>query len=219
MKSYYFFLIPIKDKNVEIINDSSLSGIRIEKSMFNTIKCHFDKSDEIEYFLLKGVDEASITIDFETLESVILSKSDLMTNRQDKLNLMLRSFDKTSYNKYMAIAQYPLLMINMHKRQVNIYPAKNSMDILNHLALHFYQFLNVKQCQVQIDRLDSIIQLSDKNYTPGIYQGMKFASCCVHNLLIHSTTRMFSILKHDCQRIEHDRFDNRLCQSVIHLFS
>ena len=219
MKSYYFFLIPVKDKNIEVISAPSLGGIRIEQSMFNTINNHFENNEDIQYFLLKSVDEASLSIDSDIVESVISSKSDTILSRQSLLNLILSSFETSCYNKYMAIAQYPLLMISTQKRQVNIYPAQSPIAVLNHLALHFYQFLNIKQCHDQIRKLDSIIQLSDKNYSPAIQTGIKFTSCCVHNLLIQNSTRMIFILKHNCQRMENDKFDNRLCQSVTHLFS
>lgn len=219
MKVYYFFLVPIKDKNIELVNDSSLKGIRIEQGILNTMKKHFTEKENIEYFLLKSVDEATLSIDFETLEQVMSFKGCSNSSRQDIMNTVLSCFEPKCYQKYVAIAQYPLLMIKMHNKQVNIYPAKDSMAVLNHCVLHFYQFLRVKRYQDQVDRLDSIVQLSDKNYSPGLNSGIKFATCCVHNLLIESSTRMFFILKHDCQRLGRDKFDNRLCQSVTQLFS
>ena len=219
MKVYYFFLVPIMDTNIEMVTDSSLNGIRIEQGLLNTMKFHFDQREDIKYFLLKSVDKELISIDFDTLESVMSTKGNLNSSRPDIMNTVLSCFETECYQKYIAIAQYPLLVVRMHKRQLNIYPPKDSMALLNHCALHFYQFLNVKQYQDQVDRLNSIIQLSDKNYIPGLQSGIKFATCCVHNLLIEMSSRRFFILKHNCQRIGRDKFDNRLCQSVTQLFS
>lgn len=221
MKTYYFFVVPITDSHITYVNEPSLNCVRANPTLFQNITSHVDDVDETKFFLLKGIDEPTVTLDMSELESFLSSKDKRKKLDIDTLSVVLNCFQfaTETYKKYIAVAQYPLLVIRSNATSSNVYYPKSSADVFNHCFIHLYQYLKVKMLRHEQDQIDKVIRLSDSNYQPGILSSARFALCCVNNLLIENPSRRIYVLKHDCHRMECTRgkFDSNLYQVVNQL--
>lgn len=218
MKAYYFFLVPVTDSDIAHVNDPSLNCIRVNPTLFKTITSRVGDVDATKFFLLKSVDEATVSVDLSELESFMSVKDNRKRLDIDTLSAVLScfQFETDTYNKYVAVAQYPLLVIRPNASCSSIYYPKTSTDVLNHCFIHLYQYLKVKKLNDEQDKIDKVIHLSDNNYHPSVLPSARFALCCVNNLLIETQSRRIYILKHDCHRLEcvRGKFDSNLYQVV-----
>lgn len=218
MKSYYFFFVPVKDKNICKLNDPSLNSLRVNSSIFKTLFSYVENNDDIHYMLLKSIDEMSLSIRDCDLEQSVLSgdKSEL-----ELIDSVLKSFDNNGEDKtrkYLSMAQYPLLVIETHGQQkkLSLHYPKTSLDVYNHCFLHYYQFMKVKQLNEPLKRIESLISVTDSNYSPGISPSAKFATCCLNNVLIEVSSKKILLNEHQCYRSKSEKktFDSNLYKSI-----
>lgn len=216
---YYYFIVPIKDNDIEVIDDSSISHIRLNKK-FDSLHEHMDKNSV--YILLKGIDEASCSVNDQLLDMFIKNRNKADTSVQDLFAAILQSFEFScnSYKKYIAISQYPLLVLRTKDKHIHIIKPQSPTDIFNHCFLHFYQFLKIKKLQKEEDKINTLIKLSNSNYSPGIHPSARYVTCCMNNILIHMSSRKIFILKHNCNRSKihsNVQFDSNLFNTISSL--
>ncbi|MES9882948.1 MAG: hypothetical protein ABW185_18930 [Sedimenticola sp.] len=212
MKAYYFFLVPVKDDSVATVRDPSLGCIRMNERFMKCLRSAVE--EDAKYFLLKGVDERSVVINHEFLSTFMRSRRDQPA--EGVLAAITDSFElsSASVEKYVALAQYPLVVLRQSK--IKVIEPKSSLDVFNHAFLHLYQFLRVKRLSEELKKIDEYTRLSDCKYNAGILPCARFATCCVNNLLVECGSGKISLLKHTCHRMEctQKRFDNNLYQAV-----
>jgi hypothetical protein len=214
MGVYYFYFIPIKDRDVEIISDPSLNGIRMNLQLFRSVtRCI---AEEVQYILLKSIDDLSMTFDKSKFDSNL---ENLTNNSQENvLSTLLNCFDVCgfSYERYLGISQYPLMVVKPRKSKAVLHTPKTTLDILNHCFLHMYQFLHVKQSSEECKQLNAVLQVGNARYKPAIHSAAKFVTCCVHNIVVEISTRRFYILKHECFKSKciQGKFDHNIYEVI-----
>ncbi len=218
MKTYFYFLVPVKDDSVATVRDPSLGCVRMNERFLKCLRSAVNGETDVKYFLLKGVDELSVAINHEFLSTFMDSRQPASPNCV--LAAIAESFEfptKTSVEKYVALAQYPLVVFRPSK--IKVIKPKSSLDVFNHAILHLYQFLRVKRLSEELKKIDECASLSDRKYKVGILPCARFATCCVNNLLVECTSGKISLLTHECHRMEctQNRFDNNLYQAVNRL--
>ena len=217
MKAYYFFFVPVKDKHICKLNDPSLNSLRVNSSIFKTLYSYVENNDDIQYMLLKSIDEVSLSLKDSNLDQSVWNcdKSEL-----ELFDAVLKSFDNGDgiTRKYLAIAQYPLLVIETHGQQkrLSLHYPKTPLDVYNHSFLHYYQFMKVKQLNQPLKSIESLISVTDSNYSPGISPCAKFTTCCLNNILIEVSSKKILLNEHKCYRTKSEKkaFDSNLYNSI-----
>lgn len=214
MAVYYFYFVPIKDKHIEVIDDPSLNGIRMNLHLFQSIRKHITEDDQ--YVLLKSIDDLHIT--FDKTKFVSNLENFATSSPEDVMTTLLKCFELngSTYEKYLGIAQYPLLVIKPRRKKAVLHSPKTTLDVLNHCFLHIYQFLHVKQLTEECEKANSVLQINNLRYKPAINSAARFVTCCAHNIVIEVSTKRFYILKHDCLKSKYSwgKFDNNIYQVV-----
>jgi hypothetical protein len=218
MTVYYYFLVPVKDKDIESISDPSLNSIRLNLNLYQSIRKHIPRVDDIEYFLLKGIEEPSVMMNVNKLRFLLTEKGSHWSSQDEIVAAVMSAFqfNSSSHEKYLAIAQYPLAVVRPDVKKLSIKFPESSSDVINHSFLHLIQFLAVKQFRDQIQSLESVVDISSSKYRSAVPTSAKFSTCCLNNLLVESRTKQISILKHECHRKEcvRGKFDSNLYQAV-----
>ena len=218
MHVYYYFFVQIKDKNVEVIEDSSICHMRLNKQ-FHSL---YDRLDENScYILLKGIDDPSCFVNDHFIEMFLKKREKSKLTELDLFSTVLQSFDFcfNSYDKYLSIAQYPLLVIRTKDKRTHIVKPRTPKDVFSHCFIHFYQFLKVKQLHDEEEKIKSLIRLSNNKYAPGIHPSSRFVTCCLNNILIRVADSKIFLLKHECHRRKNpqNNFDHNLFNAVSEL--
>ena len=217
------FVIPIKDMNVARVLDPSLNGFRMNDKLFRSLMSQLDDAHDCRYFLLKGIEENSVELNFPALENLLTQKAQSTSSSETFLDALLGAFnfEGTSCEKYLSIAQFPLGVFKTEEQKLLVQRPRNIWDIFNHCFLHFYQFLVLKGHKIERSKIDALIKLSDRRYQPGIHCSAKSVSCCLNNLLIEVPSRKIFLYQHDCHRSQQakERFDSNLYRVVSNLLA
>lgn len=218
MSVYYFFLVPIKDKDIESVHDPSLNSVRLHLALYQSIIKCVQRVDDIEYFHLKGIVEPSVKLNVNKLKMVFNKKANQWSSQDDLISAIMSAFQfgSTSPEKYLSLAQYPLAVLRSDIKKISLKYPKSSSDVTNHCFLHLIQFLITKELHEQIKMLESVVNIKRSIYRSAVPSTAKFFTCCLNNLLIESRTKQISILKHDCHRGEciRGKFDSNLYKVV-----
>ena len=89
MAVYYFYFVPIKDKHIEVIDDPSLNGIRMNLHLFQSIRKHITEDDQ--YVLLKSIDDLHIT--FDKTKFVSNLENFATSSPEDVMTTLLKCFE------------------------------------------------------------------------------------------------------------------------------
>ena len=102
MKPYYMFVIPIRDKNVARFSDPSLNGFRMNDKLYRSLMSQLDDAHDYRYFLLKGIEEHSVEVNFPALENLLNKKAQSNSSSETVLDALLGAFnfEGTSCEKY-----------------------------------------------------------------------------------------------------------------------
>lgn len=201
MHLYYYFLVPIKDKYIDIISDPSLTSIRMNKSYFNSLLEYTSNPDECSYFAFTGIDNVCKSFDTNKLQTH--TSIEKIHDKNDYMYTILKSltFESTSVDKYLAIAtEYPLVVVKPEKKKLYIYQAKSCSDVFNNCILHFYQFLKLTKPTNEFKTLSSLLKCMENKYVLGVETSARFALCCINNIVVENPSRKIFVLKHKCKR-------------------
>ena len=218
MHVYYFFMIPIKDEKVQIIDDLSLRYVNVNKRY----SCLIDGCDDsVKYLLLKGIEESSCHVDNLGVETILKKRQEREWSDENMLFSLLQTFTfpSVSFDKYLSIAQYPLLVLHTKDKRYTVFYPKTATDVFNHCFLHYLQFLKVKQLLEEERKLQSLIKLlipSNSKYIPAIQKCSKYVTCCLNNIVVEVNSGKIYLLKHECHRTicPDGKVDNSLLNSV-----
>lgn len=220
MKVYYYFILPVTNKYLSVHSDPSIDYIKINSKLSKVLESvDRDGKEEIKYYVLKGVEESSVCVDTKGLHSYMHDDEANVTTECILMSLLeCFNFDRETFQKYLYLAHQPLLVINCTQGKMNAIRPKSLTDVFNHCFLHFNQYLHLRNMTSERKKIESLITLSDTDYTLGVDKCARYAFCCVNNIAIEATSKKLLILQHECIRDSNGKFDNNLYKAIYELF-